>query len=235
MNGPIQIFSRLHSGIWGLILLAGFLASLSQVPIASSQDPSVPVSNLGQQSGSYILGPEDQLEMTIAEDPLPQGGASRLYVNALGEIFAPVSAGFEKKIRIHAGGLTLDALKQAVQKELEKDYYFKATVELRLLQARPDMKTAPEPGEVLFYGEVRGQVKLDPTKPMMLSKAILLLGYSEFANLKKVRLYRRNSETAEQEIQVIDLHAVLFRNEPEKDVRLQDRDRVETPERGFVL
>ena len=82
---------------------------------------------------------------------------------------------------------------------------------------------------------VRGTIELFPSEQKMLSAAIIQLGYNEFADLKKVKLHRIDPATGENKTTTVDVKDILKTNDRSKDVILQDGDRVEVPERGFVF
>ncbi len=84
--------------------------------------------------------------------------------------------------------------------------------------------------KVFFLGETRGVLNLVPGETKTLSQAIVQLGYSESADLKKVELSRTDPDTGViLSVQRIDVDAVLNKRDPTKDAVLLAGDRVKVP------
>ncbi|MBU6401904.1 MAG: hypothetical protein KGS61_16430, partial [Verrucomicrobia bacterium] len=67
------------------------------------------------------------------------------------------------------------------------------------------------------------------------TQAILQKGYSDFANLKKVKVTRVDPITKKTSIHEINVKSLLDKPDPAKDLILQDKDIVEVPEKGIAL
>jgi protein involved in polysaccharide export with SLBB domain len=180
------------------------------------------------QSGKpdYLLSPGDKLSITIDQDPAP-GRPVDVLVLASGELEVPVSRCCESTITIPAKGRPLKEVENDLKTKLEEDFYHKATVQLRLID--PTRKI----GQVWLRGAVKGNiVQLDPGKPKTLWEALTQVGTSEFANLSKVRIERIDPATGQTKEIFVDIKAVE-KGERNKDVELQDGDRITVKEKWF--
>lgn len=168
------------------------------------------------------LAPMDKISFRVAEDPAY--GNPVVAISSLGKAQFPVSAGFENVvITVDAKGLTLEELSSLVKKELEAKYYKKATVTIALLDKYQ------KSGQAFFSGECKGVIQLPPTEEVTLSAALTKLGYSEFANLKKVEYYTTDKATGKKaDVRILNMEAVISKGErgADKDPVLQDGDRV---------
>jgi protein involved in polysaccharide export with SLBB domain len=173
----------------------------------------------------------DKVRFRVDEDP--SVGSTVLAVNPLGQVTVPVSMGFEDPVvTVVAKGLTVEELKEAIRKQLEGRYYKKATIKLTLVDKTQKI------GQALFIGECRGVMPLPPNEEVLLSTALIKLGYSEFANLKKVELYREDKATGKkQDAIVLDMEAVIKKGDRSKgkDIILQDGDRINVREKKLMF
>lgn len=180
---------------------------------------------------TYLLRPQDKVTFRIEEDPVKSADSDTLVVSALGEIYVPVSRGFDDRLIIMANGKTVSQLTQEVEAKLQADYYKKATVRMSLIdQGRRQ-------GQALFMGSIQGSVPLPPGEIITLGEAVVRLGGAkEFANLKKVELHRIDPETKTEikPVQIINVDAIL-KGDRSKDIPLQDGDRIVVPERKFIF
>jgi protein involved in polysaccharide export with SLBB domain len=177
------------------------------------------------QSGSatYQLSPMDKLSVSISQDPIP-GKPVEVSVSPLGDLTVPVSRCCEDSIIINVCGKTVEAAEKEIKERLEADYYEKATVQLRVIDA------SRRKGQVLLRGAVRqSAIPLDPGKAKTLYEALTEAGTTDYANLKKVKLDRAGSP-----IKYYDMTAVE-KGDRTKDVELQDGDRVTVDESFFKL
>lgn len=209
--------------------LLSALAAAALLSRAQAADaPALPVSATNLLD-DLRLNPMDKLSFTIREDPVKSSTATVVPVLSTFDLYFPVSAGFDEIITINARGKTLGQIRQELKKILDTDFYYDATVELRVLS------TNPRKGEVLFSGAVRNSVLLlNSGEPRTLAEGILQMGVTDFANLKKVRLTRLDPVTHKPVKRTIDVKAILDGDRKE-DLPLQDGDRIEIPERGLVL
>lgn len=208
--------------------IEGLMAQAVQ-STTSSAGAAAPNALMATATSDYKLGPQDKLTFQIEEDPVKTGPIETITVSALGDIQLPVSRGYDERIIVLAKGRTLKEIETEIKTKLEADFYKRATVHLRLVDQSRRV------GQVLFYGMVRGTVELFPSEQKMLSAAIIQLGYNEFADLKKVKVHRIDPVTKESKTITVDVKEILKTNDRSKDVILQDGDRVEVLERGFVF
>lgn len=209
-----------------LIVFLAFLASSNQDAFCQTNTNKPPVLTVPE---SYLLRPQDKLVFRLEEDPVRATEAETLIVSALGQIYFPISRGFDERISIEASGKTVAQVEVEIRGKLEENYYQKATVKLALVDQSRRF------GQALFMGAVRGPVPLTPGENVTLAEAIVRLGYSEFANLKKVEVYRLDAKTKkEYPADVIDVDAILKGNRS-KDIPLQDGDRIVVPEKKFLF
>ena len=134
-------------------------------------------------------------------------------------------------VTINIRGKNLGQVKEELKRKLEADYYYRATVELFLIDRTKSV------GKVIFFGKggVHGVVQLLPGRETLLSEAIVHLHPTRFANLKKVKVNRIDPETQKTEEIIVNVDAVLYKGDRSKDLILQDGDRVEVPDRGIVF
>jgi protein involved in polysaccharide export with SLBB domain len=203
-----------------LLLLVGML-------LWPGNAPAQPVPNPTGGSAletSHPLRPGDKLLYAVREDPVAGAGAEELVVNALGEATFRVSRGAAAAITLPVAGRTLVQVKAELQTRLLADYYHVATIDLRLKE------TTQAAGKILFSGAVRANiVPLQPGEQKTLFEALLQVGTTEFANLRKVRLSRVDPRTGAEGAWVFDAEAI--RKDRSRDVLLQDGDRLDVPEK----
>jgi protein involved in polysaccharide export with SLBB domain len=177
------------------------------------------------------LMPMDKLQYRVQEDPAQ--GSCVVAVSSLGKVQFPVSIGFENiVVTVDAKGLTLDEVTAALKKQLEARYYKTATISLSVVDKAQKM------GQAFFTGECRGVMPLPPGEEILLSSALIKLGYSEFANLKKVELYTEDKATGKKaDVQVFNMDEVIKKGArgKDKDPILQDGDRVVVKQKSFVF
>lgn len=182
-------------------------------------------------NASLKLDVMDKVRFRVEEDP--STGSKVEAVGPLGKLTLPVSMGFEDPvITVDAKGLTLEELSEAIRKELEGKYYKKATIKLSIVDKTQKV------GQALFIGECRGVMPLPPNEEVLLSTALIKLGYSEFANLRKVEVYREDKITGnKQDAMVFDMEAVIKKGDrtKNKDLVLQDGDRVNVREKTLLF
>jgi protein involved in polysaccharide export with SLBB domain len=216
-----------------LFVLVG-LASLAQVPSRSSV-PAGPASLstspaftnatgtvLTNLTGyvaddKYKLRVGDKVSLQILEDrDLPKS----LVVADSGELDAPYVG------RVSAADKTCKQLADELRTQLEKEYYYRATVVIALDAANRLL------GRVYVMGQVRtqGPIEVAVNENLTASKAILRAGgFADFANKKKVKVVRASAAGK----QTFDLNMVdiLENGKTEKDVVLQADDFVIVPSR----
>jgi len=175
------------------------------------------------------LIPGDQIRFHLEEDPAPGNEPIYVTVTPLDDVQFPVSREFmQTVVTVKTQKRTLEKIKADLKGQLEADYYFKASIELYLIDR------AKQYGVVLFFGAVKGSIPLPPGEKVLISDAMLKLGYSAYANLKKVKIRRMNAETGKEDSIVVNVHDILHKGKRDKDRELLDGDRVEVPEKNFI-
>ncbi len=192
-----------------------------------AQTNSAPVLDPGE---SYQPNPQDKFLFRIEEDPNKGSEPEIRNVSALYDIQFNASHGTDTPISLNVRGKTIAEIKKELKAKLDADYYQNATVYLKLFDQ------FQRPGKVYVTGIMRGQVTLQPGEQKTVMKAILELGgESEYANFKKVKLFRFNPATNKEDITIIDVGAMLKGGSRKDDKVLQDGDHIEVPEKGFIF
>jgi protein involved in polysaccharide export with SLBB domain len=156
----------------------------------------------------------DHLRFRIAED---DEESRVLMVTDSGEIELPNNMG-----RFAATEKTCKELAKIIKMELEKEYYYKATVNLAVEQM------ARSRGKVQFAGAVRmpGTQEIPSDEPLTLSNGLLLRGgFTDWADKKHVKLRRIGAgETT------VNVQTILESGKSEADPILQPGDRIFVPD-----
>jgi len=167
----------------------------------------------------YRLAVGDRLSYRIIEDeedpkPLP--------VTDSGDVEFPYIG------RFAAVGKTCRELAYALKTELEKDYYYHATVVIAV-----DFMTKNR-GKVYLIGPVRvpGPQDIPNDETLTLSKAILRAGgFSEFADMKSVKVTRKVAGA--DKTFTVNVAEILEKGKTAGDISLEPGDFVYVPERGI--
>lgn len=180
---------------------------------------------------TYQLAAGDKLSFQVEEDPAKQRELIELLVPQVGGVEFPVSRDDRSvTVALDVIGKTIPQVKTELKTVLERDYYQKATVKLRVFDANQQR------GQVAFWGAVRGLLPLDPNKPMKVSDGILQLGWDQmYANLKRVEVVRTDPATKQKKTIIVNVQKILDKDGNAKDVILQDGDRVHVPDKGIIL
>ena len=226
----MQVLVPVHRLLLGSLLSLAPLVSLAD-PAPTNRPPaqtnSAPVLDVGE---SYQPNPQDKFLFRIEEDPNKGSEPEIRNVSALYEIQFNASRNTDTPINLNVRGKTIAEIKKELKARLDEDYYQNATVLLKLHDQYQ------RPGKVYVTGSLRGQVALLPGEQKTVMKAILELGgESEYANFKKVKLFRLNPDTNKDDITIIDVGAMLKGGSRKDDKVLQDGDRIEVPEKGFIF
>lgn len=159
----------------------------------------------------------DRLSFQIIEDRDPARG---LVVADSAEVDVPYIG------RIKAVDKTCKQLAEEIKVLLERDYYHRATVVLAV-----DVATRVV-GKVYLWGAVRAQGPMDllVNEELTAGKALLRVGFGEFANKKKVKLVRSTGPgSTNKDTRVLDMVEILEQGKSEKDVVLQPEDFIIVP------
>ncbi len=197
-------------------------------PTPASQDPTTPAAAgetaAGPASGNPLddkhkLGVGDKLSFRLVED---EDGAKALMITDSGEIEVPYIG------RFTAAGKTCRELAEALEMELEKEYYYQATVIVAV-----DLK-ARSRGRVYLIGPVRvpGPQDIPNDEPLTVSKAILRAGgFTDIADRKNVRITRKGASNAADTTLIVNVADILEKGRAESDEVLQPGDLIYVPER----
>lgn len=176
----------------------------------------------------YLLRTGDRLNYRIAEDPVRAAAPMQVAINSVGEANFAVSRDSDIRITLEVRGKTVAEVRTELTRRLLADYYHKATLEIALAEK------VLTPGKVQFFGEMSGEITLLPdTPPLMLSDAVLRVGGSraEFANLRRIKVHRPDSATGQNQVITVDVKSILEDGKRERDILLQDGDRIEVPQK----
>jgi protein involved in polysaccharide export with SLBB domain len=166
----------------------------------------------------HTLAIGDRLSFRIIED---EDDPKQLVVTDSGDLECPYIG------RYPAVGKSCRDLARALKAELEKDYYFQATVIIAV-----DVM-AKSRGKVYLVGPVRapGPLEVPSDEVFTLSKAILRAGgFTDFADKKSVRVTRKTTAGSEQVFKV-NVAEVLDKGKTQADMTLQAGDLIVIPER----
>jgi protein involved in polysaccharide export with SLBB domain len=175
------------------------------------------ISAMDSLDSSHKLAIGDRLSFRIIED---EEEPKQIFVTDSGDLEVPYIG------RFPAVGKSCKDLARALKSELEKEYYYQATVVVAV-----DVMTKSR-GKVYLVGPVRmaGPQDIPSDEVLTLSKAILRAGgFSDFADKKNVKVTRK-VDGADKTF-VVDVAEVLERGRTDRDMPLEPGDLVYVPER----
>ncbi len=189
--------------------------------LLGTNTPSVGATSLNAYvpDDKYKLRPGDKVSLQILEDREPPRS---LVVADSGELDAPYIG------RVVAAEHTCKETAQAMKQQLEKDYYYRATVVLALDVATKFL------GRVYVWGQVRNQGPIDlvVNENLTAGKAILRAGgFADFASKKKVKVIRAGSTGNARQNFELNMVEILEEGKTEKDILLQPDDSIIVPSR----
>jgi protein involved in polysaccharide export with SLBB domain len=167
----------------------------------------------------YKLRIGDKVSFQILED---HDSPKSLLVVDSGEIDVPYLG------RVAARDKTCKELVKELKAELEKEYYYRASVVLALDTANRVL------GRVYIWGQVRtqGHIEVDVTENLTAGKAIIRAGgFSDFANKKKIKVIRPGQNGACKQTFELNMVEILEDGRTEKDLLLNADDSVIVPSR----
>src|SRR5258706_1932105 len=168
----------------------------------------------------HRLAIRDRLSFRIVED---EEDPKPLFVTDPGDLELPYLG------RFPAEGRSCKELARAVKTELEKEYYYQATVIVAV-----DLM-AKSRGKVYLVGPVRapGPQEIPSDEILTLSKAILRAGgFSDFADRRNVRVTRkREGSASEDRTYNINVAEILDQGKRAADLPLEPGDLVYVPEK----
>ena len=168
----------------------------------------------------HLLAIGDRLSFRIVED---EEEPKALLIMDSGELEVPYLG------RFAAAGKTCQELARALKAELEKEYYYRATVIIAVdLMARSR-------GKVYLVGPVRapGPQEIPSDEILTLSKAILRAGgFTDFADKKTVKVTRKSAEAGrEDQTFTVNVGDILEKGRTDTDLPLYAGDLVYIQER----
>ncbi len=175
-------------------------------------------------TANRALSVGDVVSYRVEEDRDPP---IQLVVTDSGELEVPYLG------RIRVNGRTPSQAASAIKAALEKDYYYKATVQLSVDQM---VRTTVAAGQVYLSGQVRtpGPQDIRSGERETAGKVLLRAGgLAEFADSRKVKIVRKATGNQPPETVIVDLKEVLEQGRIEKDVEVFDGDLIIVPQRLF--
>jgi polysaccharide export outer membrane protein len=173
--------------------------------------------NFDTLDDKYRLVIGDQLSFQILED---EDDPVILPVTDSGEIQVPYLG------RHPAKGKTCRELARGLKTELEKKYYYRATVVIAV-NSKPRSR-----GKIYLVGAIRvpGPQEISSDETLTVSRAILRAGgFTEFAGDTKVKVTRGSAD--DKKVFTVDVSRILEKGDSEEDVPLQPGDLIYVPER----
>ncbi len=178
--------------------------------------------------------PRDVFRYSVLEDPAPSQSAQEAVVTDAGEVHFPVSGQFTEYVTVDVRGRKLADIRAEVKRMLDERFYQNATVQLDLASVN-NSASASVAGiaKARVFGEINGTIPIPENEEVFLSDALIGLGRNEMANLKKVKLHRKDPVTGVTKSFTVNVDKILKENARNMDIRLQDGDRIEVPAVGI--
>ncbi|MEO7863164.1 MAG: SLBB domain-containing protein [Nitrospirales bacterium] len=190
-----------------------------------SADSSVPLPNtMDGLNDTRMLGIGDRLSFKVVEDEI---APRTLVVTDSLEIDVPYIG------RVPVAKNTCRQFAFYVKRQLEKEYYYRATV-LVGLDAAGSATRAASRGKIYVMGQVRspGTMEIPMDESFTVSKAILRAGgFGPYANRRKVKLIRGSKNESSEKPIIIDCAEILDKGQRSKDVELKPEDIITVPEK----
>jgi len=197
-------------------------SAIGLVGTVSTGRPLAPPAGVGGYvpDSKYKIRVGDKVSFQILED---RDGPKSLVVADSGELDVPYVG------RVPAAEKTCKQLADELKVQLEREYYYRATVIIALDAASRFL------GRVYVWGQVKTQGPLDiaVNENLTAGKAILRAGgFGDFANRRKVKLVRGGSgELRPKLVLELNMVEILENGKTEKDVPLQADDSIIVPSR----
>lgn len=169
--------------------------------------------NLLDNNRTITLG--DRLEYMVAED---REAPIVVFVAEDGQVDLPLIG------KVPAVGKTAQSLAKEISEELEKEYYYQATVHIS------EYRDARSRGQVFVMGQVldQGMVAIPQNEVMTVSRAILTAGgFTPRSDATRVTVIRRDRANPEEEQRMeVNVAEILEQGRLDKDMVLQPNDLV---------
>jgi protein involved in polysaccharide export with SLBB domain len=176
----------------------------------------------------YRLAIGDRLSFRILEDeddPKQLDEPKQLFITDSGDLELPYIG------RFPTAGKTCKQLAQEVKKELEKEYYYQATVIIAV-----DVMTKSR-GKVYLVGAVRvpGPQEIPSDEVLTVSKAILRAGgFTDFADKHNDKLTRKGAgPDGSERTFIVNVAEILEQGRTEKDLTVEPGDLIYVPEKAI--
>jgi protein involved in polysaccharide export with SLBB domain len=194
------------------------LRSVSQV--ATNVAPPGSTNSMDALDDKHKLAIGDRLSFRIIED---EEDPKPLFVTDSGDLEVPYIGRFPAVDR------TCKQLARDLKTELEKEYYYHATVIIAV-----DVMTKSR-GKVYLVGPVHmpGPQEIPSDEVLTLSKAILRAGgFGDYADKHKVRVTRKGAAAgAQDQTFTVNVAEILEKGKSESDLPLESGDLIYVPER----
>lgn len=228
--------------------------SSAQKPIVAgvTNGPSIGTGTNGMSSGKgkeYLsttvvdpeareLKPRDGFRFSVDEDPPPVGGGvgsdTAVFISDGGEAMFPVSRTGTPYVKLSVAGKKIADIRKELKEKLDSEFYKDCTIHLDLVQVNRGAASVDQTSRVTFYGEMTGVVAITEGETLTISEAVLRVGRSEYADLRKVKIHRLDKETGREKVMpVVDVDKILKKGDRSGDIPLQGGDRVEVKEKGL--
>jgi polysaccharide biosynthesis/export protein len=189
---------------------------------ATANNSTNPMDALDDQ---YRLAVGDSVDYQVLEDkedPDDSGEAQSIVVTDSGDVQVPYVG------RYSAEGKTCKELANQLKVELEKKYYYKATVII-------SVKSMTSKGVIYVMGGVKvpGPLELPRDEELTISKAVMRAGgFDDFADGKHVQVTRK-TESGTNDVFTVNVSAVLDKHKIEDDQNAEPGDFIYVPEKTF--
>jgi polysaccharide export outer membrane protein len=217
----------------GLGILATNASAASSSPAAPATAKSLSgttaptltgTNGMGSLDDKYRLAIGDRLSFRIVED---EDDPKSVFVTDSGDLEVPYIG------RFPAVGKSCKELAHGLKTELEKEYYYNATVVVAV-----DLMTKSR-GKVYLAGHIRvpGTQEIPSDEVLTVSKAIMRAGgFDDFADKHKVRVTRKGQGTpGGDKTYIVDVAQILEKGKTENDLPLEPSDIIFIPERIIRL
>jgi len=195
-------------------------AALPPSQTTTNVSATAPTNSMDALDDQHKLAIGDRLSFRIVED---EEDPKSLIVTDSGDLEVPYIG------RFPAVGKSCKELAYALKAELEKEYYYQATVIVAV-----DAMTRSR-GKVYLVGPVRmpGPQEIPSDEVLTLSKAILRAGgFGDYADKHKVRVTRKGDAAGGQDQTfTVDVAEILEKGKTESDLPLKPGDLIYVPER----
>jgi polysaccharide export outer membrane protein len=187
--------------------------------VALNAANDIPTNGMDVLDDKYRLKIGDSVNYQVIED---EDDPKPLVITDSGDLEVPYLG------RFPAADKTCKELAQQLKAELEKKYYYQATVII-------SVNSMTSQGVIYVVGGVKGPGPLEMPRDEVLtvSKAILRAGgFDDFADDKHVRVTRK-SEGGTNEVFTVNVSAILDHGQTAKDVQAEPGDLIYVPEKSI--